>query len=166
MTITILSLNARGLNHPAKSASLWKSASDHKCDIFCVQQTHFAQHTQPLCHNRKFIYTFKVCCMQKKHGLLIAIEDSVSFQLQQSICDENSRYIILICNINNTHYTIVNIYSPNQRQICVLTTTIKKAKNVQKGHLLICGDFNMIPDNRMDSTSGSKHLESPFHKLI
>lgn len=36
MTINCLSLNARGLNHPAKRHSLWKEVSKHKADMLCV----------------------------------------------------------------------------------------------------------------------------------
>lgn len=37
---------------------------------------------------------------------------------------------------------------------------------MQMGHLLICGDFNLVPDVNIDSSSGTKRFASPLSKLF
>lgn len=37
MGLKILSLNAKGLNHLDKRASLWNTDLAHRCDILCIQ---------------------------------------------------------------------------------------------------------------------------------
>lgn len=166
MDINILSINAKGLNHPAKRASLWKTALTHNSDILCVQETHFAQDNTPYCQHKSFPHIYKACYSRKQRGILIAKRDTISFQLQNCILDPEGRYIILLCTIENTTYTIVTLYAPNQRQMSFLKATFKRIKSVQQGQLLICGDFNLIPDNDIDSSSGPKRFLSPLNSFL
>lgn len=166
MDIKILSINAKGLNHPAKRASLWKTALAHNSDIICVQEMYFAQDKTPYCQNKLFPHIYKTCYSKKQRGVLIAIRDTVNFQLQDCILDPEGRYVILLCTIDNTVYTIATVYAPNQRQMAFLKATLKKIKSVQQGHLLICTDFNLVPDNDMDSSSGPKRFASPLTSFL
>lgn len=99
---TVLSLNAIGLNHPAKRASLWNTALAHNSDVLCVQETHFRSDGPPLCQHKYFPHMFKANFTKKKREVMIAIKDTVTFQLHHSILDPNGRYIVLICSINAT----------------------------------------------------------------
>lgn len=60
----------------------------------------------------------------------------------------------------------MNIYAPNTRQISFLRKALTKARAVCKGRLIICGDFNTVPDIHMDSTSPAKRRESPLRQLL
>lgn len=62
-------------------------------------------------------------------------------------------------------YTLLNIYTPNKRQIAFLTKTIRKAKKLQQGHLLLCGDFNIIPDFQLDSSTNTRCYTFHLHDL-
>lgn len=77
MPITVLSLNANGLNHPAKKHSLWKTALDLKCDILCVQETHFKSTATPAYVNRHFPHVY-AAPFTSKRGVLIAVRNSVT----------------------------------------------------------------------------------------
>lgn len=132
MDINILSINAKGLNHPAKRASLWKTTLTHNSDILCFQETHFAHDNTPYCQHKSFSHIYKACYSRKQRGVLIAIKDTVSFQLQNCILDPEGRYIILLCTIENTTYTIVTLYAPNQRQMSFLKAMLKRIKGVQQ----------------------------------
>lgn len=166
MSLTIVSLNTKGLNHPAKRSSLWKTALSLKSDVLCVQETHFAQDSSPSCQYKLFPHIFKSCCMRKQRGVLIAIRNTVSFQFQKIIMDTEGRYIISLCMINSTQHTLVSLYASNQQKMSFFKSLLKKAKNLQKGHLLLCGDFNLVPDSHMDSTAGTKRHLSPLNKFI
>lgn len=166
MGVTILSLNAKGLNHPAKHVSLWKLAIAHNCDVLCVQETHFALNASPKCQHGQFTHVFQTSYPKKQQGVLIAIRNTVSFQLQQYITDPEGRYIFLTCTINNVPYTLVSIYAPNQGQMTFLKKTLRAARKILQGHMLLCGDFNLVPNNVMDSTAGNKRHASPLDNFI
>lgn len=156
MPLNILSLNAKGLNHPAKRHSLWLTAEKMQSDILCIQETHLLPSSTTLCTNSKFPQIYHATYSTKKRGVLIAIKKDVDFHLLQCISDPNGRYIILICTINKTTYTILNVYAPNSQQMKFLRSVLHKANKVRQGHLLICGDFNLVTDIHMDTTSAAK----------
>lgn len=79
MPITITSLNAKGLNSPFKRAMLWKEAKLTKCDILCVQETHFHAQKPPNCQNKSFSHYYFANAPQKRKGVFIAIHNSVPF---------------------------------------------------------------------------------------
>lgn len=166
MPLNILSLNAKGLNHPAKRHSLWLTAEKMQSDILCIQETHLLPSSTTLCTNSKFPQIYHATYSTKKRGVLIAIKKDVEFHLLQCISDPNGRYIILICTINKTTYTILNVYAPNSQQMKFLRSVLHKANKVRQGHLLICGDFNLVTDIHMDTTSAAKRRESPLKQFL
>lgn len=124
----IISLNTKGLNHPAKRASPWKSAIDLGGNIICVQETHFKSTEAPKCSHRTFPHVFMANSPEKKRGVLIAIRDTVTFQLLDRVIDHSDRYVILICKIDDRTYTLVALYVPNLRQVHFLNKLIKRTK--------------------------------------
>lgn len=73
---------------------------------------------------------------------MIAIRDSLDFLLLDIEKDPEGRYIIIACKVNKVTYTIINIYAPNSCQTKFLHKVLRQAKHIQKGHLILCGDFN------------------------
>lgn len=166
MTITFLTMNVRGLNHPAKCRSLWKEATQNNCDILCAQETHFNIHAQPSCSNPKFPHIFFASADTKKRGVLTAVRDTVAFHLNKEISDPRGRYHVLICDINSTTYTVVNVYAPNVHQTRFLHRILKKISQIRQGYLLLCGDFNLPPDPKMDSTTSSNRQHQALQPLL
>lgn len=169
MTITCLSINARGLNHPAKRFSLWKEANKQKADILCVQETHFQLNNTPYCAHKDYPYLYMACTPHhKKGGVLLASKNSLSFQPKDIVLDEGGRYIIATGDINSKPYTIVTLYAPNSHQIRFIKKVLYKANFMKYGNLLICGDFNATPDPFLDTSSdkskGALSLQSLLHK--
>lgn len=153
MAVTLLSLNVKGLNTPYKRSMLWKEARSHQADVLCAQETHIKRDSPIKIRHPNFPHTFLACSDKKKAGVLIAIKDTVQFDLLHSVVDPNGRFIILVCRIDNVISTLVNSYAPNSRQISFLNKLWRRVTRVKQGHLIWCGDFNGIGDAQMDSTS-------------
>lgn len=145
------------LNH---LRTLWKEAAQNNCDIFCVQETHFHTHAQPKCSNPKFPHIFLASTDAKKRRVLTAIRDMVAFKLQKELSDPHGRYHILVCDINSTTYTVVNVYSSNEHQSCFFHRVLKK------GYLLLCGEFDLPSDSKMDSTMLSSRPQHSLQPLL
>lgn len=141
MTLNILSFNCKGLNHPAKHNTLWKEALAHHSDILCVQETHFKSSNPPKCSHKKFPHIFTANGDNKTKGVLTPVRDLVAFRLHEVVRDPHGRFLILICDLNSTTYTIVNVYSPNKHQIHFFNKLVKSVRSLQKGLLLLCGDY-------------------------
>lgn len=91
---------------------MWQEAKNLKGDIICVQETHFLEGKSQKCPHRLFPHVIYCKRKGKKRGTLIAIK-KLCIALHSTVLDQNGRYIILVCNINNITYTIENIYAPN-----------------------------------------------------
>lgn len=153
MSLRWMSINIRGLNHPAKRSSLWKTALDSQCDILCVQETHFLQSKPPRCSHRKYPHVYCANSPAKNKGVLIAIKDTVVFNLIHEIHDDSGRYILLVAEINGITYTILNLYAPNQKQTKFIRKMIALVTQHQKGSLIVCGDFNSVMNANVDCSS-------------
>lgn len=121
----LLSLNAKGLNHPAKRASFWRTARNLS-DIICIQETPFKNPAEPHCTNKNFTHVYQASGPTKKNGIIIAIKNTIAFTLHNNIIDVEGRYLTLDCTLHNTTYTIVNVYAPNTKQIRFLSKLMKK----------------------------------------
>lgn len=95
---------------------------------------------------------------------MLAIRDTVSFELKDSFIDQEGRYIILV--INNLPITLVSVYAPNSHQIRFLRKVFKKVFRVRVGSLLLCGDFNVIVDGQLDSISSVRSQSHYFRDLL
>lgn len=161
-----MSLNVKGLNHPAKRSSLWRTAQESRCEVLCIQETHFKITAEPLCTNKNFTHIFKASGPEKKKSVMIAIKNTCSFTLHNSLVEVEGRYLALDCTLNSNRYTVITIYAPNKKQIHFLSKLMKKINRFKQGQLMICGDFNIVPDNSIDSSSQSHRLPSPMGSLI
>lgn len=133
MALKIVSFNANSLNHQAKRASFWREALSLQADVLCIQETHFLADTTPHFHHKNFPHTFLASAPTKQKGVLIAIRDSVAFSLTETRIDPEGRYFILVGELNNKPFTIVNLYAQNSHQLRFLKRLYRKLANIQKG---------------------------------
>lgn len=153
MSFNITSLNVKGLNSPQKRQMTWKEASRLKSDIICLQETHFAADKPPAFSNRKFPQVFTANGPKKKGGVAIAIRDTVPFSEITTHLDNSGRFIVLVCEIFTVKYTLINVYLPNTNQLRFLKKIWKKVDSMKQGHVILCGDFNAIPNKELDCTN-------------
>ena len=153
MPLKLMSFNVKVLNSPHKRKALWTDAIKFGSDVVCIQESHFAKDKTPTFKHHNFPHIFLSSNeRKKKKGVAIAIKDTVSFQQIDLKTDTQGRYIILVATLDNVTYTIVNIYAPNKNPHQFIQKVIGKTRKIQKGHLLICGDFNAPMDPDMDTS--------------
>lgn len=153
MALKILSFNVKGLNSPYKRSLMWSEAISQARDIICIQETHLRKDNPPNVSHKAFPHIHFANAKKKQKGVLIAIRVTVSYNQLFIELDPGGSYIILGAEINNRSFTIVNLYAPITRQKRFLTTVVEKARKLQIGNLIVCGDFNDISDPTLDSTS-------------
>lgn len=96
---------------------------------------------------------FLACAQEKKQrGVLLAIRNSLTFRLKDFILDTEGHYIILIYDINAQPYIPVALYAPNSHQLRFLQNLFKRISSIKYGHLLMCGDFKLTVNPRLDTT--------------
>lgn len=165
MPIKIISLNVRGLNSPQKRTTLQKDnynckTTKQQADIVFLQEMHFASTKTTTIKMKGYNQLFLASGPKKKNGVLTVIKDSLQFQLHQSYVDPQGRCLILICDIGQSTYTLVNIYGPNTKQISFHKRLCQKlTKKLQRGSLILEGDFNILHGHRYTQTIAAKCIK-------
>lgn len=94
---------------------------------------------------------------------MIAVCNSVVFQLQHFEADPTVRFLIFKASFNNCLLVIVNLYAPNSYQNRFYKNIIGKIQHFQKDCIIICGDFHSTIDYTLLTPSGnSPQCTQPF----
>lgn len=127
-----------------------------------IQETHFQTSKTPHCSHREYPHIFLASTpRQKRGGVLMALRSLLSFLLKQTFVDEGGRYIIITGDINSQPYTLVTAYTPNSHQIRFICKLLKRISTMRYGNLIICGDFNLTVNTKLDIT-----IKKPTHTTI
>lgn len=86
--------------------------------------------------------------------------------MHKELSNPQGRYHILVCDINYTKYTIVNVYAPNVHQECFFYRVLRKVSQIQQGYLLLWGDVNLPSDPKIDSTTLSNRYQNSLQPLL
>lgn len=146
MVINVTFCSVRGLNHPTERTSLFKELLKLGCGLICVQEVEFAQ--------------------SKQGEVLIAVRNSLAFSLQEFISDPGGRYPILLCELNNRPFTVVNTYAPSSHQLHFSKRLFCEVSKIRRGSLKICRDFNIAADPHLDISSKPKCLSLALQPLL
>lgn len=148
---------------------MWRALTAHvkeelckKRDILFLQEILFLKNSRLRLSIKLFSYTIMLIQTEKKTGVLIAMKDSLTFQLKSSIIDDG-RYVILVCLFNNVLYSLVNLYVPNVKQISFLKHILKKMETCRQGLLIIGGYFNLVTDPLLDTLSSRRKQSTCLH---
>lgn len=70
-----------------KRTSMWKEACKLESDTLFLQETHFHDHKTPCCSHKSYPHILLASAPEKKKGVLLAMQISLSFELKESILD-------------------------------------------------------------------------------
>lgn len=117
-------------------------------------------------HAQRLPTLFLACTPDsKKGGVMLALRNSLSLQLKEQYIDEGGRYIIITGDINSNPYTLVTLYVPNKHQIRFLRRVLKKTRSMHYGNIIIGGNFNLIADPNLDTTTEKPKRSVTPHTL-
>ena len=143
--VHLISLNAQGLRSSLKRARLKEWIFQQKATIVFLQETHFTTEIEYLV--KKDFELFDVYNSygdNASRGCATLISKSLNANMIDINTDENGRYIFINLELENTIYSLLNIYAPNdQRMRNLFFNSIDKLlKECSLGLKLIAGDYN------------------------
>uniref|UniRef100_A0A8C5MTK2 exodeoxyribonuclease III n=1 Tax=Leptobrachium leishanense TaxID=445787 RepID=A0A8C5MTK2_9ANUR len=143
--LRVITLNVRGLNHPAKRRmALHDLQRALRSSVVFLQETHFRNDTPPTLTSRLFPDGFfSNYLTAKSRGTAILFSRDVPFQLEDQLIDPEGRYLFIKGTISDTSYTFASVYLPNMNQHRCLARIIKRLTSFSSGILILAGDFNV-----------------------
>ena len=116
MSISVFSINARGLRDLLKRKSLFLYCKGKGVDFYFVQETHACKEEEKFWRSQWGNDIWFSHFSNRSAGVAI-LKGKFRGQVLSHEIDSLGRMIILHVNIDQTHYTLVNSYATNNRQL-------------------------------------------------
>uniref|UniRef100_A0A8C5MYX6 Endonuclease/exonuclease/phosphatase domain-containing protein n=2 Tax=Leptobrachium leishanense TaxID=445787 RepID=A0A8C5MYX6_9ANUR len=154
--LLIRSINAGGLNIPAKRHIALRDFAKAQVSVALIQETHFLCDKAPALRSASYPLGFFGNYREgKSRGVAVLFAKHVPFQLLAHKADDEGRYVMVKGTIGEQLYTFVSIYLPNRRQHIALKKIMSVVTDFQDGNLVVGGDFNLPLDPKLDTSRGS-----------
>lgn len=149
--IKISSTNVRGINDFQKRRDIFQYLRQQKFQIFCLQDTHFTESLEPYISAEwggEVIYSSYT---SNARGVCILFNNDFEYKIYSSKRDTNGNYIILDLEIEGKRLTLINLYGPNDDSPNFYMDIIEKMQEYENDTCMICGDFNLVQDQILDT---------------
>ena len=164
--LSIVTINARGLNNAKKRLSAFQWIKEHNIDIALIQETYCTEEFK-----RKFNFHWRGevyhSNTDSKHsrGVSILISDLFKGKVVSSCNDNAARKLLLNIEYDDNVYTIVNLYCPNDQgeRVRFLSDCPHwvNTNRIMNSFLILGGDVNCVQwpsdksSNKVDIASKS-----------
>ena len=111
--LSIINLNASGLNAPTKRQRLAEWIQRQDLYICCLQETHLKTRDTYRLKVKDWKKIFHAKGDQKKAGVAILIANKIVFEIKAMKRDKEGHYIMIKGSTQEDDITIINIYAPN-----------------------------------------------------
>lgn len=155
--LNIISLNVNGLNNRVKREKILLQMEKEKGDIICLQETHLQkqEHEKLKSKTKSQVYFSSYNSSQK--GVAIIIKPQVGFEIENCVIDKEGRYVLVVGKVEGREFTIFNVYYPPDSGTEFMLHLIEILTTKSKGVLIMAGDFNLVMNPKLDSSSNKMH---------
>ncbi|CAH2284859.1 Hypothetical predicted protein [Pelobates cultripes] len=152
--INLMSLNVRGLNTPEKHSMLAQEIDRQRADITFIQETHFRGEAQPRIRAKHLQQSYHSNYRKSKsRGVAILVNTRAALTDTTVKADPGGRFLFVKGKCLGTQVTLANIYAPNTDQGSFARSCLNKLEAFAEGMVIIGGDWNMVLDHSIDSTT-------------
>lgn len=152
--IVVVSLNINGLNNIKKRNKALSKFRREKMQVIFLQETHLSQEEHVKFRKLGYRNSFSSSFGQKnKRGVMILISNSVKFELIKEVRDKKGRYIMIKGKLENQLMTLLNVYAPPESGKTFYEKVFNLINLETEGTLVCGGDFNVVLNYRLDTTS-------------
>ena len=165
--IHICSLNCQGLAAKDKRQRVYLWMKNQQCNVMFMQESHFTENIQSDIQKEfKGQIIFNNGNSQSR-GVAILIKDHLKAKIIDVYKDEDGRLIVANVEIEESIYTLVNVYAPNIPRI--RNSFFKKVKSSieenSSGLLIVGGDMNDILTDTDTKNKQQKRKSKPVYGL-
>ena len=142
----ICTINCKGLQQAEKRNRIIEWTNQQKCNILFMQETHFTDNLMKKLDNDFPGDFFLSNGTSSARGVAIWVKKGHNFKIVDSHNDSEGRFLLINVEINESMFTLVNIYAPNNSKARNIFFKYVKTSidNYSLGQLVIGGDFNDI----------------------
>lgn len=157
--VKVVSLNVNGLSSPIKRGKFMAKFRKEKNQVVFLQETHLSTEEHEKLKRFGYSNTFYSTYHKQsnRRGVAILITNSTKFEPEKEMCDREGRYIMVKGKLEGQKVTLINVYAPPDSKKAFFESLFDII-NVELEGILICGgDFNMVVNYNLDTTSTRKN---------
>lgn len=159
--VSIVSLNVNGLGNPVKRSKVIAKLKRDKSSVAFLQETHLSKKEHDKFKKLGYVNSFYSSCKNsRRRGVITLISNVVNFELLKEETDHDGRYGIIKGKIDNVLVTLINVYTPPESDRKFIKCVFDKIESLSEGIVICAGDWNIIQNYSMDTTSNRKHKYS------
>lgn len=154
-SLSIVSLNTRGLRDLTKRKALFLYCRKMNVDLILLQETHSCENDVRFWKSQWGDRAYFSHGSNHSAGVITLI-NKFKGDIVESLASTEGRWVILVTKLDNAVFIIVNIYghnltSVNKAFISLLQIKIEALKNkYHQAFVIFAGDFNEVLDNSYD----------------
>ena len=169
-SINIFSFNARGLANRTKRVAifLWLKAKGR--GIFFLQECHCTINQENLWKqdwDGEILFSHGE---SNSRGVAILISKNVDVTVDSSVSDTEGRFLLLVCRIGSTNYTLINLYAPTADKRLEQNNfghyVYSKLENYIGHNIILGGDLNMNLDTLSSNYNPSGSTYSDYMVML
>ena len=142
--------NCRGLGSQEKRRDVVNYLKKQDFDIYLLQDTHLKQRSVPAFNSLWRGKCYHSCGSLNSRGVSILLKSSIQHNIiHEEYCTEGN-FVILVCKIFSSIYTIVNLYGPNDDRPIFFEELYKRLEYLSADNIILGGDFNFVINYLLD----------------
>ncbi|KAJ0068316.1 hypothetical protein NL108_004684 [Boleophthalmus pectinirostris] len=155
MSLSLASLNARGLKNATKRKALFLFAKTLNTDFFFFQESHSTSHDTNFWRSHWGDNVFPSHGTQHSTGTL-TVKHKFEGDILSHKCDNQGHFVFMVLAYQNKTFIVINIYGYNsKRENYQLLSTLENhiihvLNQFPNAIIIIGGDFNMVLINELD----------------
>uniref|UniRef100_A0A667X9Y1 exodeoxyribonuclease III n=1 Tax=Myripristis murdjan TaxID=586833 RepID=A0A667X9Y1_9TELE len=165
-SIKIVSWNVNGIQNVVKRYKILAHIRTLGSDIAMLQETHLKNEESLKLKQRWVGQVFSSPGGRGTKGVSILISKKISFNLIDSVCDKEGRYLVLHGTLQNEKCTLVNIYAPNSAQASFLSSLCTLLAKIVGSPIVLGGDFNLIKEASLDRSGHPLPMDTSLSRAF
>ena len=149
-----------------KRLDVFSYLKEKKCGIYCLQDTHTTKASERIFRSQWNNECLFSSGTSNSRGVAILFSKNLDFKIHNNIADTEGNYIICDLSVEDNRFTLINLYGPNKDTPTFFETILNIAETIGNANLMICGDFNVIQDEKLDYYNYKCINNKIFHKKI
>ena len=170
--LNINSYNCRGLRNNQKRQSIFKWLNSTHHGIILLQECHSIFSDEQKWEREWGGGMYFAHGEFNARGVAILIPKSLNerFVYKNGYKDNNGRFLLMNCEIDNNPFTIINIYSPTKDNVSAQINFLNSIKDKIEEHgdknIILGGDLNTYLNIEIDKRGGKKDKISQYTQLL
>ena len=150
-SIRICSVNCRGLNDKVKRRDVFNYLRKKSFSIYCLQDVHWDQKWENMIRSEWGYEIYTAGNTTNSRGVAILMNNTFDYKVRNIHRDHAGNWIVLDITMLSMDITLACLYSPNNDQPNVYSHVKNIMENIGKPHCIMCGDFNLVQNQYMDT---------------